>query len=93
LVGYLSVDKIARSNLTQQEHRARGQRLFHESMCIILGPLREAGRKGVEMTGGDGQIRRVHPVIAAYVADYPEQCLVACSKYGTCPKCQSPADR
>lgn len=91
LLGYLSVDKITREKLTQQEQRARNQRLFHESMRVILEPLLEAGKHGVEMTGGDGATRKVFPIIAAYVADYPEQCLVTCSKYGTCPKCRCPA--
>src|ERR1700677_1189623 len=93
LIGYLSVDKIQRYKLTNKEHRARNQRLFHESMRLILAPLMDAGRTGVEMTGGDGAVCNIYPILASYVADYPEQCLVSCSKYGTCPKCQCPADK
>lgn len=91
LIGYLSVSKVRGANLTAQEKSSRVQRLFHESLRIILEPLRTAGKQGVEMTGGDGNVRRVYPILAAYVADYPEQCLVTCSKYGTCPICRRPA--
>jgi hypothetical protein len=91
LIGYLSVDKISKtgttSGLTEAEQRSRMQRLFHESMKIILAPLKTAGTDGVEMLCGDGSWRSVHPVLACYVADYPEQCLVSCTKQGTCPKC------
>ncbi|EGN98210.1 hypothetical protein SERLA73DRAFT_123569 [Serpula lacrymans var. lacrymans S7.3] len=66
--------------------------------CALIGylsvnklPLIEAGCKGMEVTGGDGAVRKIHPIFAYYVADYPEQCLVTCSKYGTCPKCRRPA--
>ncbi|EGO00404.1 hypothetical protein SERLA73DRAFT_53174 [Serpula lacrymans var. lacrymans S7.3] len=66
-------------------------RLFHESMRIILEPLKRAGIEGINVTGGDSAIRRVHPILACYVADYPEQCLVTCTKYCICPKCKRPA--
>ncbi|EIM83128.1 uncharacterized protein STEHIDRAFT_42526, partial [Stereum hirsutum FP-91666 SS1] len=91
LIGYLSTDKLDSSDLTAHEKRARGQRLFHESMRHILHPLIKAGSEGVKMTCADGLIRRIHPVLASYVADYPEQWLVTCSKPGTCPKCSCPA--
>ncbi|EGN93443.1 hypothetical protein SERLA73DRAFT_63965, partial [Serpula lacrymans var. lacrymans S7.3] len=68
------------------------QRLFHESMKIILDPLKKVGRDGIEVVGGDGAVRRVYSVLVCYVADYPEQCLVTCSKYGTCPKCKQPPE-
>jgi hypothetical protein len=86
------VEKIKRTQITKQELSARNQRRFHESMRIILHSLVQAGKYGIEMTGGDGAVRKVHPILACYVADYPEQCLVACTKYGTCPKCQCPSD-
>ncbi|KAI0724930.1 hypothetical protein C8Q72DRAFT_786477 [Fomitopsis betulina] len=90
LIGYLSVDKIDSTGLTDRKHRALVQKLFHKSVQLILEPLIEAGKEGIDVTGGDGKVRRVHPVLAVYVADYPEQCLVTCSKYGTCPICQCP---
>ena len=92
LIAYLSVEKIDRSRMNDQEHRSQVQRLFHESMRIVLEPLINAGTVGVEMTSSDGAVRRVHPILTCYVADYPEQCLVACTKYGTCVKCQASAN-
>ena len=88
LISYLSVKKLQEGkHLTQVEKKSRLQRLFHASMKLILKPLKKAGSDGVEMVCGDGAVRNVHPILACYVADYPEQCLVSCVKYGTCPKC------
>jgi hypothetical protein len=93
LIGYLSVDKMLKEELSIKEASSRTQRLFHESLRIILEPLKQAGRTGVEITGEDGLVRLVFPIIACYVANYPEQCLATCSKYGTCPKCKARADQ
>lgn len=90
LVGYLSCDKISSDGISERKHRALVHQLFHASVRAILEPLIKAGQEGIEVTSGDGTVRRVHPVLAAYVADYPEQCLVTCAKSGTCPKCQVP---
>jgi hypothetical protein len=39
------------------------------------------------MASGDGVIQHVHPILAVYVADYPEQILVGGVKKGHCPVC------
>ncbi|EGN96438.1 hypothetical protein SERLA73DRAFT_26591, partial [Serpula lacrymans var. lacrymans S7.3] len=92
LIAYLSVSKNVGDNLSKKQKSAHIQQLFHDSMCIVLEPLIEPGKCGMEVTGGDGRVRRIHPILACYVADYPEQCLVTCAKYGTCPKCNASED-
>ncbi|KIY64659.1 hypothetical protein CYLTODRAFT_358093 [Cylindrobasidium torrendii FP15055 ss-10] len=92
LLAYLPVEKIARSGLTKNALSSRYQRLFHAAMTELFKPIVEAGKNGVEMVSGSGLVTTVHPILAAYVADYPEQCLVTCSKYGSCPKCQAGPD-
>ncbi|KAF9070299.1 hypothetical protein BDP27DRAFT_1382874 [Rhodocollybia butyracea] len=74
--------------------KLRTYEIFHRSMAHVLEPLKSAGnpKTGGEMVGGDGNVRKVYPLLCTYVADYPEQCLVTCTKYGTCPKCQRKAN-
>lgn len=83
LIGYLSVDKVDSDGISPRRHRALVQQLFHSSVRKILEPLIQAGREGIDVTSGDGTVRRVYPILAAYVADYPEQCLVTCAKSST----------
>lgn len=60
--------------------------LFHSSVRVILDELVKAGQAGgVEMTCADRLVRKVLPVVAAYVADYPEQCLIAGCQENRCP--------
>lgn len=94
LIAYLSVDKIS-DGLSAVALRVRNYELFHRSMAVVLSTLKGAGNPrgpGIAMTGGNGAVRRVYPILSIYVADYPEQCLVTCTKSGTCPKCQQTAD-
>ncbi|EPS92908.1 hypothetical protein FOMPIDRAFT_1056442 [Fomitopsis schrenkii] len=93
LIRYLSCDKISSKGISEHKQRALVHQLFHALVRMIVEPLVKAGKEGIEVTSGDGTVRRVHPILAAYVADYPEQCLVTCSKSGTCPKCQVPESR
>ncbi|KAF7799993.1 hypothetical protein EIP86_011236 [Pleurotus ostreatoroseus] len=88
LVGYLPVAKVNEPGLSEDASRRARARLFHHCMKIITEPLVEAGKHGRLMTSGDGAIRECFPILACYIGDYPEQCLVCCTRSGsTCPKC------
>ncbi|KZT52307.1 hypothetical protein CALCODRAFT_423310, partial [Calocera cornea HHB12733] len=87
LVAYLPSNGLKALIPDENKRRSSERQLFHDCMRDLLQPLIRAGREGVHVTCGDGFIRRVFPLLAAYIADYPEQCLVGCCKYGSCPRC------
>jgi hypothetical protein len=64
-------------------------------MSAILAPLASMTYgPSLPMRCADGYICEVFPILAAYVAGHPEQCLVACCHESYCLKCRvSPNER
>lgn len=91
LIGYLPTSPLL-SFAHDQDRREAGWALFHYCIGRILEPLIEAGKSGVDMICADGFIWPVYPILAAYVADYSDQCKVTCVKQGWCPKCRAHHD-
>ncbi|KAF8500527.1 hypothetical protein JB92DRAFT_2705670 [Gautieria morchelliformis] len=92
LLGYLPISKL--KCFSAGTRKAQGWQLFHYCMHTILSRMVVAGASGVDILCTDGGIRKVFPILAAYVADFPEQALVACVKEDWCPICKCyPEDR
>ncbi|KAI0282932.1 hypothetical protein BC826DRAFT_1093882 [Russula brevipes] len=85
----LSGDQTAwpMNHLPEGVHSVEIYRLFHHCMHRIFQPMEESGRHGIDVVCGDGVVRRVYPILSSYIADYPEQCLVACCMENRCPCC------
>ncbi|KAJ7649245.1 hypothetical protein B0H17DRAFT_1215369 [Mycena rosella] len=85
LLGYIPVTKL--EIFSKKTRSSVAHQLFHDCMRVMLEPLRKAGNDGVKMDCADGFVRMMYPILSAYIADYPEQCLVACCRENACPRC------
>lgn len=91
LIAYLPITDLSCISSPAQRSQ-KSWELFHACLQIILEPIKEASKEGVEALCADGYVRRIHPILAAYIADFPEQCLVTCARQNRCPVCVVPAD-
>ncbi|KAI9439121.1 hypothetical protein H4582DRAFT_2056961 [Lactarius indigo] len=92
LIGYIPTTKL--TGITNKAARRRAiANLFHSCMERVLRPIHAIGETGLAMRSGDGIWCRCHPILATFVGDYPEQGLVACTRFGRCPKCLVPVDQ
>ncbi|KAF8600664.1 hypothetical protein BDV93DRAFT_447042 [Ceratobasidium sp. AG-I] len=89
LIGLIPVAKLAWiSDETEQE--TKRWELYHACMALILEPLKAAAREGVEIKCADGGVRRVYPILAAHLGDWPEQATVGSTFKTRCPVCVAP---
>ncbi|KAJ3497906.1 hypothetical protein NMY22_g19653 [Coprinellus aureogranulatus] len=78
LIGFLSIPKTGRDEQDSLEFRRFRRQLLHSSIARILMPLKRWMTKARVTKCGDGYWRRVVYGIGPYIADYPEQCMLAC---------------
>ncbi|KAJ3723812.1 hypothetical protein C8R42DRAFT_719715 [Lentinula raphanica] len=91
LLAYLPTSCL--EHITSKTTRRRSvTNLFHACMKHLVAPLEQAGLDGTIMESGDGVKRRVHPILASYIGDYPEQTLVTMAYYGDCATCLARKD-
>ena len=86
LLAYLPSSKL--KFITNKASRRRIlTNIYHACLRRLVSPLIEVGVEGLAMSDGLGTMRRVHPILAVFVGDYPEQVLVTGIKSTECPKC------
>jgi len=87
LLSYLPTTHLENITNTSRKRRVIAN-LYHACVSQILEPLESAGVDGIWMSTGSGHLYRAHPILAAFIGDYPEQLLVTLGLNSDCPRCQ-----
>ncbi|PBK58686.1 hypothetical protein ARMSODRAFT_991269 [Armillaria solidipes] len=97
LIGFLSVPKTDRQHHDSSEFQAFCCQIFHGSLQAIFESLRPgmetpeilcyAKMTTTSSAPGDRHYRWTIYGLGPYIADYPEQALLACIVQGWCPQC------
>ncbi|KAK7450592.1 hypothetical protein VKT23_012902 [Stygiomarasmius scandens] len=89
LLGFLAVPKTSAEHSGSAEFRKFRRQLFHSSLENILSHLRPHMTVPRVTRCPDGHYRRAIYGLGPYIADYPEQALLACIVQNWCPRCSS----
>jgi hypothetical protein len=76
LAAYLPIPKFL--NVSQPVQAILAARVYHFAISIITKNLKVAQRDGAVMSDPMGDLRVIHTPLVAWIADYPEQLLIAC---------------
>ncbi|KAH9856101.1 hypothetical protein C2E23DRAFT_722466 [Lenzites betulinus] len=87
LAAFLAIPKSARKYSGNVAYRKFRRQLFHSSISRILRSLKQFMESPDLVLCSDGYYRRVIYSLGPYIADYPEQALLACIVQGWCPTC------
>ncbi|KAH9988333.1 hypothetical protein BJV77DRAFT_1061430 [Russula vinacea] len=91
LLGLLPIPHTDKDHQDSALYRKFRRQLFHSSLSGILQPLEPGMTKPEIVRCPDGHFRRVIYGLGPYIADYPEQALLACIVQGWCAKCMARA--
>ncbi|KAI0364939.1 hypothetical protein BV20DRAFT_1056861 [Pilatotrama ljubarskyi] len=86
-IAFLAIPKAERKYADTTAFRRFRRQLFHTSLAAIMQTLKPGMSVPEVVRCPDGHFRRAVWAIGPYIADYPEQVLVANIVQGWCPAC------
>ncbi|KAG6875229.1 hypothetical protein C0992_004678 [Termitomyces sp. T32_za158] len=87
LIAFLSIPKTDAEHRNSDEFRHFQHHLFHESLRYIFETVRPYMNTPDIVRFAEGHFHRVVYGMGPYIADYPEQALLACIVQGWCARC------
>ncbi|KAJ7138682.1 hypothetical protein C8R43DRAFT_1089287 [Mycena crocata] len=86
-IGFLAIPKTERKYDNDAAFRTFKRQLYHASLSAILSTLKPGMTTPIIRRCPDGHFRRVIYELGPFIADYPEQVLLAGTVQNWCPKC------